>query len=87
MELNLTDDTFRNNMLNGTYSAMDFKLFNSASSSLQIQLPRVAFSSWQPDYTLGNIAGQKFNFKGNYDAANALDIISTCILINSKASY
>jgi hypothetical protein len=87
LELNLTDDTYRNYMLNGTYSAMEIKFVHASDSSLQLQLPRVAFSQWQPDWSLNSIASQKINFKGNYDAANALDIISTCVLVNNKASY
>ena len=87
LTLNLTDDTFRNNMMGGTYQAMEIKLVGSANSSLQMQFPRVAFSTWAPDWTLNAIASQKINFKCNYDAVNALDIISTCVLINQKASY
>lgn len=85
LNLNLEDDTYRDYMLNGTYRAMDVTLNRSASSSLQLQFPRVDFSSWEPDYTLNEIAKQSINFKANYDAANALDIISTCILINTNA--
>lgn len=77
------DETYRNLMLNGTYRAMDITFLNSASSSLQFQFPRVDFTEWEPDYTLNELASQQINFKGNYDAANALDIISTCILVNS----
>jgi hypothetical protein len=88
LDLNLTDDTYRNLMLNGTYNAMEIKLTRVLNtSSLQFQFPRVSFNTWQPDYSLDNIASQKINFKGNYDATNAQDIISTCVLINSKASY
>lgn len=87
LTLNLTDDTFRNNMLAGTYQSMEVKFIHSASSQLQMQFPRVAFSQWAPDWTLNVIASQKINFKCNYDATNALDIISTCVLITSKATY
>jgi hypothetical protein len=87
LTLKLEDDTYRNLMRNNTYNAMDFKLLRSSSSSLQLQFPRVSFFTWQPDYTLNQIATQKINFKANYDAANALDIISTAILINTKTSY
>lgn len=88
LELNLEDDTYRNYMLNGTYKAMELQLVRVLNtSSLQMQFPRVNFSQWQPDLTLNQVAKQKINFKGNYDAANALDIISTCVLINGKASY
>lgn len=87
LQLNLEDDTYRNYMLNGTYRAMDMTLLRSASSSLQFQFPRVSFTEWEPDYTLNEIAKQTINFKANYDAANALQIVSTAILINTKASY
>lgn len=85
--LNLEDDTYRNYMLNGTYKAMDITLLRSANSSLQLQFPRVDFTEWEADWTLNEIAKQQINIKGNYDAANALQIISTSILINTKSSY
>ena len=86
LELNLEDDTYKDYMLNGTYKAMEIYLYRSTSSSLKIQLPRVDFSEWEDDYPLNEIAKQTINFKANYDAANALDIISTCELINAQAS-
>jgi len=85
LELNLEDDTYRDYMLNGTYKAMEIYLYKSSTSSLEFQLPRVDFSEWEPDFTLNEIAKQKINFKANYDAANGLDIISTCVLVNSQA--
>lgn len=87
LQLNLNDDTFRNLMLANTYQAAEIKLFGGTSSSLQLQFPRLDFSEWEPDYSLKQIAQQKINFKANYDAANALDIISTAVLINTKSSY
>jgi len=87
IELNLEDDTYKDYMLDGTYRAMEIYLYRSSSSSLKIQLPRVDFSQWEDDYTLNEIAKQTINFKANYDAANGLDIISTCELINAQASY
>lgn len=87
LELNLEDDTYRDYMLNGTYKAMEVKLDRSTSSRLTLQFPRVDFSQWEPDFTLNEIAKQTINFKANYDQANALDIISTAILINTQASY
>lgn len=85
--LKLEDDTYRNLELANTYKAMEVKLVNGANSILQLQFPRVSFDQWQPDYTLNAIATQKVNFKGNYDSANALDIISTAVLTNLKSSY
>lgn len=87
LQLNLNDDTFRNLMLANTYQAAEIKLLGGTSSSLTLQFPRLDFSEWQPDYNLKNIAQQKINFKGNYDAANALDIISSAVLVNTKVSY
>lgn len=87
LSLNLEDDTYRNLMNSGTYKAVEVKMLNGASSSLQFQFPRVSFSEWAPDWTLDQIASQKINMKANYDAANALQIISTCVLINTKTSY
>lgn len=87
LELNLESDTYRDYMLGGTYRAMEIKLTNGSSSILTLQFPRVDFSEWEPDYTLNEVAKQTINFKANYDAANALDIISTCTLVNTQASY
>lgn len=87
LTLNLEDDTYRNLMLTGNYKAMEIKYVGSTSSSLQMQFPRVNFTEWEPDWSLNEIASQKIQFKANYDAANALQIISTCVLINGKTSY
>lgn len=85
--LNLQDDTYRNYMLANTYRAMEFEFLASANSSLDLRFPRVSFFQWEPDFTLNDIAKQKIQFKANYDSANALDIISTAVLINTKISY
>lgn len=87
LELNLEDDTYRDYMLNGTYKAMEVKFLRSSSSTLTFVFPRVDFSQWEPDFTLNEIAKQTINFKANYDQANALDIISSAVLINTQASY
>jgi hypothetical protein len=87
IQLNMEDDTYRGYMLAGTYRACELKLVGSASSSLQLQFPRVDFTEWEPDWTLNEIAKQTINLKGNYDSANALAIISTAVLVNNKVSY
>lgn len=87
VNLNLEDDTYRGYMLDGTYRAMELYLLRSSSSSLKLQFPRVDFTEWEPDYTLNEIAKQSINVKANYDSENALQIISTAELINTKASY
>lgn len=87
LNLNLEDDTYRDYMLNGTYRAMEVKLSIDSEHSLTLQFPRVDFSSWEPDYSLNEIAKQDITFKANYDAANDDDIISTCDLVNKLSSY
>lgn len=85
VELNKEDQTYRRYMLDGTYKAGDITLQRSTSSKLQMQFPRLDFTAWEQDRKLDDIVSQKIQFKGNYDMANALDIISTCILTNSYA--
>lgn len=87
LELNKEDETYRNYMLDGTYRAMEIKLNGGSSSIFTLQFPRVDFSEWEQDRSLNEIVTQSINFKGNYDKANALDIISTCTLVNSQSSY
>lgn len=87
LTLNKEDDTYRGFMLNGTYRAMEIKLVNGANSILTLQFPRVDFSQWEQDRGLNTIVTQTVQAKANYDAANALDIISTATLVNTQASY
>lgn len=85
--LNYTDNTYHDYMLANTYRAMEINLLRSTSSSVDLRFPRVAFSQWEPDLSIDDIAKQKVNFKANYDSTNALDIISTATVINLKTSY
>ncbi len=86
IELNKEDETYRRLMLDGTYKAVDITLQRSSvNSKFVLQLPRVDFTSWEQDRKLDEIVAQSIQFKGNYDAANALDIISTCTLLNTYA--
>lgn len=87
IELNKEDETYRNYMLDGTYRAMEIVLNGGTNSILTLQLPRVSFFEWEQDRTLNEIVKQTINFKGHYDAANALDIISTLTLVNLQTSY
>lgn len=87
LELNHEADTYRDLMLDNTYRAMEIKLNGGANSSLTLQFPRVSFSEWEQDRTLNEIVTESINFKAHYDAANALDIISTATLINTQTSY
>ena len=84
IELLKQDETYRNLMLDGTYKAMGVSFIrNATNSSLAMQFPRVDFTEWEQDRGLDNIVSQTIQFKANYDAANAADIISSCILLNT----
>lgn len=84
LELNKEDETYRRYMLDGTYKAMEIALQRSSvNSKLDLVFPRVDFTQWEQDRKLDSIVSQKVIIKGNYDAANALDIISTCTLLNT----
>ncbi len=92
LNLNYEDNTWRDYMVNATERAMQILIENSdvdlgggVNPHLQIELPKVDFSGWEPDRSLDDIVKQSINFKANYDATNG--IISTCELINAKASY
>lgn len=87
MNLNLEDETFKNYMLNGTYRAMQFQLYRSASSNLTLRFPRVSFSEYEPDFTLNEIAKQSINFKANSDRANNRSMIAFAELVNAQSSY
>ena len=87
IELGYSDRVYRNYMLNGTYRAMDMTFTYGANNSLQFQLPRVSFRSWEPNKGLDDIATEKIDFKGHYDSTNALQIISTCVLKNQVSNY
>lgn len=87
-ELLKQDETYRNLMLDTTYKSLGISFVGdtAANSQLNFQLPRVDFFEWEQDRTLNQIVSQKINFKANYDAANALDVISTLTLINTLNS-
>lgn len=85
LTLNKEDETYRNYMTNGTYKAMEIKFNRAANSSLTFQFPRVDFSEWEQDRPNNEIVSQSINFKGNYDAANGLAVISTATLVNTFA--
>lgn len=85
IEIEYTDETWRNYFLDDTARAVEIYLYGSASNSLKIQMPNVQWQSWEPNKDINEIATQTLEFKAHYDAANAYDLIYTCILVNSQA--
>ncbi len=87
MEIGFSDNTYRNYMLNGDAKAIGVDFVYGANNQLNIQLPKVSFRNWEPNKGLNDIAIEKIEFKGHYDAVNAANIISTMTLLNQVASY
>jgi hypothetical protein len=94
MTLNYEAETYKNYMKNGDSKAMQLQWLNTDSTigastnpALTMQFPKVDFFAWEPTYGLEDIAGQKMSFKASRDVANAVDIISTCQLVNTITTY
>lgn len=92
--LNYEDETWKNYFKTPTDRAVQIKLNNIDATigtgtrpSLTVQLPKADFFNWEPNYALDEIVSQTLSFKASYDVANSLNIISTCDLVNAKASY
>jgi hypothetical protein len=95
VELDYQDRTYANYMSDGSYRAMRIKLTNArtdavigaaTSPAFTLDLSRVEFDSWEPDYPNDEIVKQKFNFTALYDTVNG-DLINSCTLVNAQSSY
>jgi hypothetical protein len=94
LTLNYEAETFKNYMKAGTYKAMEIALVNtddligaSTRPSLTIQLPKVDFFDWEPEYDNDAITQQTISFKASRDVANSQEIIHLCRLVNDVVSY
>jgi len=93
--LNYEAETFKNYMKDNTDRAIEIKLTNtddklgsgSTNPSLTIQMPKVDFFEWEPDYSLDEIVSQTISFKASRDVSGGADMISTCSLVNDVVSY
>lgn len=93
MVLDLTDQTYRQYMLDGSYKALRIQLVNSdvligASSrpTFTLDLSRVHFDQWEPTRENDALVTQKILFEALYDVTNS-NIINDCSLINAQSSY
>lgn len=85
IELTKESEDYRDLFLSGNKKAVSVAFVRAADSEFNMTLPRVDFTEWEQDRSLNEIVSQTINIKGNYDAANGLDIISACNLINTYA--
>lgn len=92
--LNYEDETWKNYMKNGSVRAMEIKFTNTdytigsaTNPALTFRFPTVDFFDWEPDNTLDEVTKQTISFKASRDVSAGNDIISTCTLVNTVASY
>lgn len=91
--LDLTDQVYRQYMLDGSYKAMRISLVNSdvligvsSQPSFTLDLSRVHFDQWEPTRENDAIVTQKITFEALYDVTNG-NIINSCTLVNAQSSY
>ncbi len=94
LTLNYEAETYKNYMKDGSYRAMEIAMTNTDDTigaatrpSLTIQMPKLDFFDWGPEYKLDDIVTQKVSFKANRDTANAQELIHLCNLVNDVVSY
>lgn len=94
VSLNLTDDTYKDFMLNNSYRAMRIEFINNdvtigttTNPTIQINMPRVHFFDWESERPLDEITTQTINFKALSDLAGGNALISSIVLKNTVVSY
>lgn len=93
IELDYTNETYRNLIKNNTYNALRLNLNNvdaligvSSTPQFTIDLSRCYFEAWEPAFPLDELVSQKFTFRALYDITNA-NIVNSCTLVNAIVSY
>lgn len=93
LELDYNDQTYRNLVKNNTYQAMRINLNNAdaligvtSTPQFTLDLSRVYFEAWEPNFALDEVVTQKFTFRALFDITND-NIVNSCTLINAIVSY
>ena len=92
IDLNYEDRTWRDYMLNGDYRALRLDLVNSdvtigtTNPSFRIDLSKVEFDSWEPEYSIDEISQQKISFTALFDLGSNDNVINDCYVINEDAA-
>lgn len=90
VELERTDDVWRNYINNNTNRAMQIKVSSDAfitgttNASLTFQFPNCMFTNWDPTEALDEIVTQSIEFYAMYDLANSQASVTTAQLINGE---
>lgn len=93
LEISFDDMTYRDYMMNGDYKALRFDLVNdsvtigaTSNPSFRLDLSKVDFESWSPDYSLDEIVKQTITFTALYDMTNG-NLINDCYVTNETTDY
>lgn len=94
LELNYEDETYKNYMKDNSTKSLQIAFINNdvtigaaTNPSLTIQMPKVDFFDWEPQYDNDEIVRQVVSFKAMHDVTNSQKIIHSCSLVNAQVSY
>lgn len=92
--LNYEDYTWLNYVKNANYRAVRIDLVHddlagaaTAYYQFRLDLSKVEFEGWDPDFAMDDVVTQKLTFRALYDAGGNDNVINSCYLINQVASY
>jgi hypothetical protein len=93
IELNYEDRTWLDYLKNGDYKAVRIALTHddtitgaaSTKYSLTLDLSKVSFDVWSPNFAMDDVVTQKLTFNALYDAGLNNNVINACTLINGQS--
>ena len=91
LELNYEDRTWADYMLNGDYRALRLDLVNTdvtigtTNPAFRIDLSKVDFEAWAPEYGTDDIVTQSISFTALYDLGGNDNMINDCYVVNEDS--
>lgn len=94
VELNYEDRTYLDYVRTAADKAVRIQLLHTDTIgsgttpySFTLDLSKVAFEEWEPDFSLDEVTKQTMNFTALYDAGGNDNVINSCTLVNGIVSY
>jgi len=92
--LNYEDRTWLDYVKNADYKAVRIDLTHddlagatTAYYQFRLDLSKVEFEGWDPDFGMDDVVTQTLTFNALYDAGGNDNVVNSCYLINKQASY
>lgn len=93
--LNYEDRTWLNYVKDGDYKAVRFDVIHedvitgcaTTYTQLRLDLSKVEFENWSPDFAMDDVVTQTLTFSALYDAGGNDNVINSCYLVNGVTSY